>query len=307
MTHYRSITALLRVLTLPAFMLFGAVNTVEAGEGHDHDSHEDRVNITADIAAQAGISSAAVGPANIRQTITVYGKTVADPASVSHIRARFPGSITKVPVTIGDTVTAGAALAEIEANESLRRYTLTSPLNGVIISRNANPGELAQDQVLLTVANYDLIWVELQIFPSQIPHVAAGQAVTVFSDPVQSDATIKHLLASEDGQPFMRARVALDNTDRQWTPGLLLAGSIVTSTLQVPMAVDNRALHLFEGHQVVFVHAGNSYEARPVELGPGDQQFTQVIAGLHAGERYVVNNSYLIKADLEKSSASHHH
>jgi acetyl/propionyl-CoA carboxylase alpha subunit len=42
-------------------------------------------------------------------------------------------------------------------------------------------------------------------------------------------------------------------------------------------------------------------------LGRSDGRFTEVLAGLQAGDRYVVENSYLIKADIEKSGASHDH
>ena len=38
-----------------------------------------------------------------------------------------------------------------------------------------------------------------------------------------------------------------------------------------------------------------------------DGNLTEVLGGLQAGDRYVVENSYLIKADIEKSGASHDH
>ncbi len=38
-----------------------------------------------------------------------------------------------------------------------------------------------------------------------------------------------------------------------------------------------------------------------------DGQFTEVLSGLKAGDSYVVENSFLLKADLEKSGASHDH
>ncbi|MDP2380154.1 MAG: heavy metal resistance protein CzcB, partial [Pseudohongiella sp.] len=38
-----------------------------------------------------------------------------------------------------------------------------------------------------------------------------------------------------------------------------------------------------------------------------DGEFVEVLSGLSAGESYVVDNSYLIKADIEKSGAEHAH
>jgi membrane fusion protein, heavy metal efflux system len=73
------------------------------------------------------------------------------------------------------------------------------------------------------------------------------------------------------------------------------------------LAVDNRALQDFRDWQVVFIKIGDTYEIRPLELGRTDGSFTEVLGGLNPDDTYVVGNSYLIKADLEKSGASHDH
>ena len=81
----------------------------------------------------------------------------------------------------------------------------------------------------------------------------------------------------------------------------------MVETLEVPLAVENRALQPFRDWSVVFIQVGDTYEIRPLELGPSDGTLTEVLGGLQAGDRYVVDNSYLIKADIEKSGASHDH
>ena len=46
---------------------------------------------------------------------------------------------------------------------------------------------------------------------------------------------------------------------------------------------------------------------RSLELGRSDGVYSEVLSGLKAGDSYVVDNSYLIKADIEKAGASHDH
>ena len=75
----------------------------------------------------------------------------------------------------------------------------------------------------------------------------------------------------------------------------------------VALAVKNDALQLFEDNQVVFVLEGDTYEPRVVTLGKSDPFLTEILSGLEVGERYVVANSYLIKADLEKEGVEHDH
>jgi len=49
------------------------------------------------------------------------------------------------------------------------------------------------------------------------------------------------------------------------------------------------------------------FEVRPVTLGAKNSEWVEVIAGLSPGSEYVTVNSYVIKADILKSGASHAH
>jgi len=75
----------------------------------------------------------------------------------------------------------------------------------------------------------------------------------------------------------------------------------------VPVAVSAEAIQTVRDWTVVFGRYGENFEARPVELGRSDGKFTEVINGLNAGEQYAAKNSFLIKADVGKSGASHDH
>ncbi len=63
----------------------------------------------------------------------------------------------------------------------------------------------------------------------------------------------------------------------------------------------------FRDFTVVFVQVGDTYEVRMLELGKQDDTHIEVLGGLKPGSIYVAENSYLIKADIEKSGASHDH
>ena len=58
---------------------------------------------------------------------------------------------------------------------------------------------------------------------------------------------------------------------------------------------------------MVFVRDGDLYEAQPVELGRRDANWAEVVAGLVPGQEYVAANSFILKADVGKSGASHDH
>ena len=67
------------------------------------------------------------------------------------------------------------------------------------------------------------------------------------------------------------------------------------------------ALQTMNGEEVVFVRVGEAYQAQPVEVGQRDGQRVEILSGLNEGDQVVVEESYLIKADIEKEGASHEH
>ncbi|WP_417532420.1 efflux RND transporter periplasmic adaptor subunit [Marinobacter lipolyticus] len=276
-------------------------------EEHAEEEHADSVVIEPGMARQAGMTIALASTGIIREAITVYGRTTMNPQGVSEVRARFPGLVVAINPEVGDLVVAGEMIAEIESNESLQRYRIQSPIDGRVVSRNSNPGETTGDQPLLTIINYDLLWAELTIFPSNARRIQPGQEVIMEADGELMKGSISHILPGSSESPAVLARVTLDNSDGRWSPGLLLQADIIIGQTEVALAVDNRAIQSFEDNTVVFVQEGDTYESRTVELGRKDAEQTEILSGLEPGELYVVENSYLIKADLEKSSAEHAH
>jgi len=275
----------------------------------EYSSYEGRVSIDAEVAERTGITTTKAGPGRIRETVQLYGNIVPDPARMRHVSARFPGMVVAVDKAIGDTVAKGERLVSIEANDSLRRYAVTSPIAGVVTERRVEPGEMAGNESLLTVADYNEVWAELQVFPGHAQRVKIGQPVAVArSDGPQTKAAIDYRAprAAGNGQSTV-ARAVIANPDGRWTPGHFVRGTVEVAEREVPMVVERRALQTFRDWDVVFIRVGEAYQVRPLELGAGDGEYVEVVSGLQPGERYVVDNSYLIKADIEKSGAVHGH
>ena len=280
----------------------------EHGHADEHGHEEGHIEISNAIAKKSGIINSIATNAYIKKSTTVYGRTVIKPTSIRQIKARFSGLITKLNVNVGDNVKAGDILVEVESSDSLRKYTIVSPMSGVVATREANPGEIAKLQTLITLENYEQLWAELRVFPSQKTKVKKGQNVTVFASEKSKhiQSKILHLLANKN-QPFITAIVAIDNKEGVFSPGQMLTGRIVTSEEPVRIAIDNRALQEIEGKDVVFVTNEGGYEKRELQLGQTDGEFTEVLVGLDSGEHYAVINSYLLKADLGKAGAAHVH
>jgi len=71
--------------------------------------------------------------------------------------------------------------------------------------------------------------------------------------------------------------------------------------------VKTAGLQAFRDFTVVYAQVGETYEVRMLELGTPQGDMVEVLGGLEPGTRYVTESSYVIKADIEKSGASHDH
>ena len=112
---------------------------------------------------------------------------------------------------------------------------------------------------------------------------------------------------AEVSSQAVTARASLPNRDGFWRPGMAVRGLVSVDQRRVPLAVRTDAIQQFRDFRVVFAKIGETYEVRMLELGQEGPEWTEVLSGIDAGTVYASENSYVIKADIEKSGASHDH
>ena len=272
-------------------------------------TYEGRTSIPAAMAAEAGIEVAPAGPQTLVETLVLNGRVMTPPNQLAQVRARFPGVVQKVDVELGDRVQAGAVLAHIQSNDSLQTYQVKAPIAGVVLDRNVQPGAATADTPLFLIADLSRVWVELDVFGRDTGKVHPGQAVSIETlDGVGHVGKIDWVspLATHASQSI-QARVVLDNAEGRLRPGQFVRGVVTVAEHPVELAVRQGAIQKFRDFQVVFARIGETYEVRMLDLGRADADWVEVTGGLKPGTEYVIENSYLIKADIEKSGASHDH
>ncbi|UYB52276.1 efflux RND transporter periplasmic adaptor subunit [Xanthomonas sp. AM6] len=274
-------------------------------------SYEGRTGIAAKIAADAGIRVAPVGPGSIADEHEVQGLLTPAEGAQAQATARFPGPVRSLRANVGDRVRAGQALATVESNLSLTTYTVTAPIAGTVLARNASVGSAAgEGQALFEIADLSTLWVDLHIFGADAGHIAAGAPVTVtrISDGAVAQTTLERVLpGTATASQSTVARAVLRNDDGLWRPGSAVKAKVTVAQQPAALVVPATALQSFRDWDVVFVRVGDTYEVRPLRIGARDARQVQVLSGLQAGDQVVVEQSYLVKADIEKSGASHDH
>lgn len=310
-------------ITTAALLFVAALSGAYAGAGHkvnaehaDHAEHanEKVVRLSADVMKRYQIELAEAGPQTLEIMREILGKIVPNANKTVYIYPRYGGIVKKMTRFLGDKAREGELLATIESNQTLQTYDVNAPFSGFIVKKEANPGEFVKTgSPIYQLADLSTVWVYLFVYRENAALIKKGQSVVIYdkSKPDKSaNSQIDYVspLGVEHNQT-MRARAVLDNDPENltWLPGLYVNARVVIEKKHVPVAVKNEAVQTFEGKNVVFVKTEEGFELRACQFGLEGKEYMEVLSGLKTGEVYVAKNSFILKAELEKDSASHSH
>lgn len=275
-----------------------------------YDNYEGRTTISASMANQMGITVDSAGPQIIESTLDLLGRVEFAPDAQTTLRARFPGEILEVRKTEGQLVKAGEVLARVESNESLQPYDITAPMDGVIVSRTAQKGDVVYDRPLFVIGDLTRLRIDFHVYPGDVATVKPGQKVMISSVDGKRRGETElefYLPTAESATQTLIMHAHLPNPNKIWMPGMTVKGKAIVERREVPLAVKPEALQRFRDFTVVFAKVGEAYEVRMLELGERTPEWVEVLGGIKPGQDYVTGNSFLIKADVEKDGAAHDH
>ena len=206
---------------------------------------------------------------------------------------------------------AQGAIVE-RVRERLSFATVTSPLNGVVLDRVAEAGDVVgTGDSLLELGDFSQVQVRIEIADRDRTQVAPGQAVTVTLDAFpdrQFMGRVARIFPIAD--PVARLiPVEITLTDPQRAiGGGLLARVTLTQSRRSGVAIPRSALTVGEtGESMIFVVAGDTPEteaiARPVVIADSAQSpsaatsasserdLVEIRSGLAPGEAYIVRSA----------------
>lgn len=196
-----------------------------------------------------------------------------------------------------------------QAEHHFTRYELRASLNGTVIQKHLTTGEaVKKDDDIFLLADLSDVWVNFSIPQKELNKVRLGQKVFIKEEQKTINAKLSYLSSVIDEKTrTVTGRVVISNKKGDLRPGGYVTAELVLEERKVALAVEPDAIQSFRDWSVVFVKYGSLIEARPLELGADDGNRVEVLEGLKAGEEYVVKNSYAVKAEIEKSGATHSH
>ena len=227
-----------------------------------------------------------------------------------------------------------AALAKAERN--LSYATITSPIDGVVISRAVEEGQtvasgfetptlftiaadLTQMQVVADVDEADIGGVEegqravftVDAYPNDqfegvVTQVRLGESSSSTTASSSSTVVTYEVIISAPNpslklKPRLTANVTLYTLDR---PNVLAIPTRALRFTPNPFFVGEKAvINDVEAPHKVWTHQGNTYTAHAVETGISGGNYTEVLSGINEGTEIITEASFAVMGGMPNSAA----
>ena len=187
---------------------------------------------------------------------------------------------------------ASADLRQIQAliavqTEKLADYTIVAPMDGILLRRDGEVGEIAEaGQVLFRVGVPKPLEVVAEVNEEDIPRVRVGQAVLLRTDAFPGQRIEgKVRQTTPMGDPVAKTyRIRIDlPDDTPLKPGMSVEANIITREKADALLVPADAV---QGNMVYVVN-GDHVHKREVEVGIRGTRNVEILSGIDAGTRVV--------------------
>jgi membrane fusion protein, heavy metal efflux system len=221
-----------------------------------------------------------------------------------------------------DFLRAQAELGRVRARAALygadsaeHRFPLRTPLPGVVIEKNVNPGqEVRPDQMtsnmpaLFVVTDPTRLWVQLDATEHDLGLLRAGQTVSLRTPAYPEETFAARVESITDFiDPVTRAikvRATVDNPERK-LKGEMFVVAEVRDEQRRSLMIPAESTFLVGAKHYAFVEQQTGQFTR-VEVGVGKEVNGWIIvtSGIHAGQRIVSSGALLLEQLLETGKSA---
>jgi len=178
-------------------------------------------------------------------------------------------------------------------------FTLTSPIDGIVVERNATIGAtVGSDANVFKIVDISSVWIDANVFEKDLARVKLGQpvnvSVTAFPGLVFTGKVILVSTVVDPETRSLKVRTEVPNRDGRLKPDMFANVEIITDVNRTAISIPLTALLNDDGKSIVFVAAGSGYERRTVTPGIQSDDRIEITSGLQAGDKVVVKGNYLL-------------
>lgn len=191
-----------------------------------------------------------------------------------------------------------AELSRLEREKTIHSFSsIVSSLTGTVIQRNVTIGEMVQpSDVLFTLADLSQVWIVAGVPEQQAQWARQGDEASVDIPALPNEnLTGKLIYVADLVNPETRTltvRMEIPNPKRILKPEMLATLLIKKEGSKQLLLPDSAVIRENNLDHVFVESAPAHFELRPVRLGEMEGNDRQVIEGLKAGDKVVVEGGY---------------
>lgn len=207
-------------------------------------------------------------------------------------------AIAKANVKVAESEVA-VAKADVARLTTLLKYTtITAPFDGVIATRNFDPGSFVRSATggktlpLFRLARTDRIRLVMEIPEPDAQFVHIGTEVEIHVRAGESEtirATITRTAVVLNSQTrTMRAEVDIDNNGGQLVPGMYVQAIIKLETTKNALMIPSKSIRVRGQDIAVLVVRNGIARSVAVKIGYDDGIWVEIVSGLEGNEQIIV-------------------
>jgi len=178
-------------------------------------------------------------------------------------------------------------------------FSLTSPIAGIVVERNATIGAtVGTDANLFKIIDISRVWIDANVFEKDLERVRLGQdvkvAVTAFPGVNFAGKVILVSSVVDPDTRSVKVRTEVPNPGDRLKPDMFANVQIITDLHRTAISIPESAVLKDGDKTVVFVAAGNEFKRRQVITGIAGNNQIEIVDGLAAGDKVVVKGNYLL-------------
>ncbi len=206
-----------------------------------------------------------------------------------------------------------AQIAEIETwGTAEPRLSIPAPISGTVVAKNVTEGQYVTiGQMLFTIADLSVVWIELSAYESDLALLAPGQPVqfTVEAVPGRTFTGVVSFIEPviDPATRTVAVRAEVQNAEGLLLPEMFVRAKVKASVHGhgggVPLVIPATAPLITGQRAIVYVELEDAdaptFEGREVILGPRVGDFYVVAEGLMEGERVVTEGAFKLDSALQ--------
>lgn len=179
---------------------------------------------------------------------------------------------------------------------------IRSPVNGIVLKRNINPGEVVEkDKILFETSDLREVFLESYIYEKDLAEIALGEKITfypeAFPDLIFSGAINYIARTADPNTRTILVKAKIINKDYKLKPEMF-GKMLITLASEEALTTSKEAVQKIDNQSVVYIKTNSGYREVKVKVGRESDGIVEILSGLKPNQEVVTKGSFWLKSEL---------